>query len=264
MLAQSDLTTAYNSAAGRTPATTVSGDLGGRTLTPGVYKSASSMGLTGTVRLDAANDPAAVFIFQAGSTLITASNSTVQLIRGAQPCNVFWQVGSSATLGTNTTFVGTVMALTSATLVTGANVSGRILARNGSVTLDSNTVTRPTSCITPTPGSLPQYPVNPVTNNPVTQPLPGHIKFHGTTTLVKPPGITNAVQPLKVSVICRLDPNVRSTRGDYRLCVLVKGPNGGWRIKTFGIHHLVITVTVRAPARGSFAAYRYAKTYRFK
>ncbi|MDT7744664.1 MAG: hypothetical protein QOE59_3742, partial [Actinomycetota bacterium] len=141
--AQSDLTTAYNDAAGRTPATSVSSDLGGQTLVGGVYHSASALGLTGTLTLDAQGDPNAVFIFQAGSTLTTAPNSTVQLINGASPCNVFWQVGSSATLGTNTTFVGNVLALTSATVQTGTSVSGRVLARNGAVTLDTNMITQP-------------------------------------------------------------------------------------------------------------------------
>jgi len=148
--AQSDLTTAYNDAAGRTPATVESNpDLGGQTLAPGVYKVASAMGLTGTVTLDGQNDPSAVFIFQAGSTLITASSSTVNLIGGAQACNVFWQVGSSATLGTGSTFVGTVMALTSASVQTGTTVAGRVLARNGQVSLDDNTITVPT-CTTAT------------------------------------------------------------------------------------------------------------------
>ncbi|WP_231912577.1 ice-binding family protein, partial [Rhodococcus sp. EPR-157] len=91
--AQSDLTTAYNDAAGRTPATVASVDLGGQTLAPGIYKADSTLGLTGTVTLDAENDPAAVFIFQVGSSLITAPNSTVAMIRGANPCNVFWQIG---------------------------------------------------------------------------------------------------------------------------------------------------------------------------
>jgi hypothetical protein len=143
--AQSDLTTGYNQAAGRTPATAVSpSDLGGRTLAPGVYKAASALGLTGTVTLDGQNDPAAVFIFQAGSTLITAPNSTVKLIRGVQPCNVFWQVGSSATLGTDTAFVGSILALTSVTVETGTTVAGRVLARNAKVSLDDSTITRPT------------------------------------------------------------------------------------------------------------------------
>lgn len=147
--AQADLTTGYDDAAGRTPATTVSSDLGGQTLAPGVYNSASALGLTGTLTLDAQNNPDAVFIFQAGSTLITASNSTVNLINGADPCHVFWQVGSSATLGTNTTFVGSVLALTSATVQTGTTVAGRVLARNGQVSLNSNIITSP-DCDTPT------------------------------------------------------------------------------------------------------------------
>jgi hypothetical protein len=142
--AESDLTTAYNDAAGRTPATTVTKDLGGQTLAPGVYKAAKSLGLTGTVTLDAHGNTNAVFIFQAGSTLLTASSSTVKLSGGAQACNVFWQVGSSATLGTDTTFVGSIMALTSATIQTGTTVEGRVLARNGQVSLDDNLITRPT------------------------------------------------------------------------------------------------------------------------
>ena len=143
--AQSDLTTAYNSAAGRSTVTDVTGqDLGGKTFTSGVVSHTSGMQLTGTVTLDAQGDPSAVFIFKAVSTLITAPNATVSLINGASPCNVYWQVGSSTTLDTGTTFVGTVMSLTSATLATGATVQGRVLARNGSVTLDTNVITRPT------------------------------------------------------------------------------------------------------------------------
>lgn len=149
--AQTDLTTAYNDAAGRTPTATVAGDLGGQTLVAGVYNSASSLGLTGTLILDGQNNSNSVFIFQAGSTLTTATNSTVSLINGAQACNVFWQVGSSATIGTSSNFTGTVLALTSATLDTSATVAGRILARNGAVTLDSNTVTVPTCIAQSTP-----------------------------------------------------------------------------------------------------------------
>ena len=139
--AKTDLITAYNDAAGRLPATAVAGDLGGLTLVPGVYKSTSSLGITGTLTLDAQGAPNAVFIFQIGSTLITASGSNVNLINGAQACNVFWQVGSSATLGTNSTFTGNILALTSITATTGATVNGRLLARNGAVTLDTNTIT---------------------------------------------------------------------------------------------------------------------------
>ncbi|MEV0597655.1 ice-binding family protein [Nonomuraea cavernae] len=109
--AKSDLTLAYNDAAGRTPATSVAGDLVGQTLPHGIYASTSTLGLTGTLTLDGEGDPNAVFIFQIASTLITGSGSDINLINGAQACNVFWQVGSSATLGTNSTFVGNILAL---------------------------------------------------------------------------------------------------------------------------------------------------------
>ncbi len=150
--AKDDLTTAYDDAAGRSTTVDVTGtDLGGRTLVSGVYSHTSGMQLTGTVTLDAQGDPDAVFVFQAGSTLVTASSSTVALVNGASPCNVYWQVGSSATLGTGTDFVGTIMALTSATLDTGADVEGRVLARNGAVTLDTNDITAPSCAAAPTP-----------------------------------------------------------------------------------------------------------------
>ena len=149
--AQSDLTIAYNDAAGRAPNTTYLGvkDLGGQTLTPGVYK-ADAFAITGTLTLDAQGDPNAVWIFQAGSTLITAPDSRVVLINSAQPCNVFWQVGSSATLGVDSTFVGTILALTAITANTNATVQGRLMARNAAVALDSNTITRPVCAPTPT------------------------------------------------------------------------------------------------------------------
>jgi hypothetical protein len=139
--AQSDLTTAYNDAAGRTPPAAIPADLGGLTLTGGVYKSASALGLTGALTLDAQGDPNTVFIFQAASTLITASASHVNLINGAQPCNVFWQVGSSATLGTSSVFVGNILALTSISMNNAVTVQGRALARNGSVTMINDTLT---------------------------------------------------------------------------------------------------------------------------
>jgi hypothetical protein len=143
-LAKSDATTAFLDASGRTPFTVVGPDIGGNVLTAGVYKGTSSMAITGTVTLDAQGDPSAVFIFQAGSSLITASNSVVALENGAQACNVFWEVGSSLTLGTSSNFSGTVFSLTSATLNSGANVAGRIIALNGAVTLDDNLIAVPT------------------------------------------------------------------------------------------------------------------------
>ncbi len=137
--AQSDLTTAYNDLAGRACNTVLTGtDLGGLTLTPGVYCFTSAAQLTGTLTLDAQGNPNAVFIFQIGTSLTTSTNARVLLTNGGSNCNVFWQVGSSATMGTGTVFAGNVLALTSITLTTGASVSGRVLARNGAVTLDTN------------------------------------------------------------------------------------------------------------------------------
>jgi hypothetical protein len=166
---QADLVAAYNAAATQTGAVTVSGDLGGQTLAPGVYTSASSLGLTGTLTLDGQNNPNAVFIFQVGSTLTTASGSRVNLINGAQACNVFWQVASSATLGTNSNFSGSLLALSSVTVTTGAVVNGRVLARNGAVTLDTNSVNRPTctvAVVTPTPTPAPSLVIPTLTPTP--------------------------------------------------------------------------------------------------
>jgi Ice-binding-like len=156
--AKSSLVTAYNNAAGQGPTSPISGQIGGRTLTAGVYNSASSILLTGSLILNAAGNPNAVFVIRAGSTLTTASGSTVLLRNGARSCNVFWQIGSSATLGTGSSFVGTIMATQSITVTTGAKVVGRALARNGAVTLDTNVITRPTSCAAAT---TPTTPTNP-------------------------------------------------------------------------------------------------------
>jgi RNA polymerase sigma factor (sigma-70 family) len=142
-LAKNDLVTAYDDAAARPATETIAADLGGRTLAAGVYRSASSIGLTGTLTLDGQGDPGAVFVFQAGSTLTTASASQVVLVNGARSCNVFWQVGSSATLGTGSTLRGNILAFTSITVTTGVTIDGRVLARNGAVTLDSDAITRP-------------------------------------------------------------------------------------------------------------------------
>jgi hypothetical protein len=121
-------------------------NLGGLTLTPGTYCFDTSAQLTGTLTLDGQGSGAAVWVFRVGSTLTTASNSTVSLINGAEACGVFWQIGSSATFGTNTTFRGNVLALTSITMNTGATSRGSMLARNGAVTLDSNVINQVGSC----------------------------------------------------------------------------------------------------------------------
>jgi hypothetical protein len=140
--AQNDLTTAYNFAAGESCGTNLTGqDLGGLTLTPGVYCFTSSAQLTGTLTLNSQGNPNAVFVFQIGSSLTTASASDVVVSNGGEGDNVFWQVGSSATLGTTTAFAGNILALTSITLTTGADIEcGRALARNGAVTMDTNDV----------------------------------------------------------------------------------------------------------------------------
>lgn len=142
--AKIDLVTAYNDAFGRTANEThgSAADLVGLSLFSGVYKAPDSLFLNGTLTLDAQGNPDAVWIFQAGTTLITGSESEVIFKDGVgSPWNVFWQVGSSATLGTGTDFTGTILALESITLNTGATVEGGVMARNGAVTLDNNTIT---------------------------------------------------------------------------------------------------------------------------
>lgn len=141
--AKIDLVTAYLDAAGRASTTSYGAifDLGGLTLTNGIYNGSSSFGLTGTLTLDGGGDANSVWIFQAGSTLITAVSSQIELINGANANNVYWQVGSSATIGTYCNFAGTILAMDSITLNTGATLDGRALARNGAVTLDTNVVT---------------------------------------------------------------------------------------------------------------------------
>jgi hypothetical protein len=151
VLAHTDLVGAYNDAAGETTTVNLTDtDLGGLTLTPGTYTFDSSAQLTGTLTLDGQGSTNATFIFQIGSTLTTASAATVELINGAGGCAVFWQVASSATLGTTTDFQGTIMAMTSITMDTGATIGvggsghgGRALAMDGAVTLDSNIITPP-------------------------------------------------------------------------------------------------------------------------
>jgi hypothetical protein len=142
--AQLDLTTAYLYAAGLPGAAVLPGDMSGLTFTPGLYKTSSTVMLSaGNVTLDAQGNANAVFIFQVGSSLTTLGSTQVVLAGGAQAKNVFWQVASSATLGTNSIFQGTILSLQSITLDTGATLTGRALARNGAVTLDTNPVTAP-------------------------------------------------------------------------------------------------------------------------
>jgi hypothetical protein len=148
-------------------------ELGGTTETPGVYNSpAGTFGITGTLTLDAQGDPNAVFIFQAASTLITASASSVSLINGAQASNVYWVVGSSATLGTYSAIQGNIMAMASITVTTGSPwPAGRALARTAAVTLDSDTITVPASVQAPTTSTTTSLTTS-ANPSPAAQPVP--------------------------------------------------------------------------------------------
>ena len=143
--AKLDLTAAYNDAAGRTATdiVTLSGNIGGLTLTPGLYKSTSSLAISsGDLTFDARGDANAVFIIQIASSLTTTSGRKVILAGGALSSNIFWVVGSSATFGTTSVFKGTVMAMQSITFNTGAKLDGRALARTGGITMAGNTIVR--------------------------------------------------------------------------------------------------------------------------
>jgi hypothetical protein len=141
--AEADVTIGYDNAVARKNPTAVPADIGGMTLTPGLYNAPTTLGISSTVTLNGENKPLSVFIFQIPSTLTTAVNSAVVLTNQAMACNVFWQVGSSATLNTDSTFVGTVMAAASISVGTGSTVNGRLLAQSGAVTLLANTISVP-------------------------------------------------------------------------------------------------------------------------
>jgi len=150
--AKTALASAYGDASSRSPATLEAAQLGGSTLTAGVYAS-GTFALTGTLTLDAQNNPYAEFVFQAGSTLITAANSNIVLLNGANPCNVVWTVGSSATFGATTQFVGDVLAQTSITAGAAGNFEGRLMAEAGAVTMDTDTITN-ADCASPNAPSV--------------------------------------------------------------------------------------------------------------
>jgi LPXTG-motif cell wall-anchored protein len=186
--AQADLTTAYVNAAGRPLNASTTADLSDLSLPGGVYAAPSKGPLTlnGNLVLDGAGDPSSVFIFQTDSTFTTASGSTVSLINGAQECNVFWLVGSSATLGTGSVLAGNILALTSITVTTGATVRGRALARNGAVTLDTADFAVPT-CATAVPPTTTTT-AAPTTTTTTTAPVT-------TTTVTTAPATTSPPPP---------------------------------------------------------------------
>lgn len=200
--AQSDLTIAYNEAASQPPTDTANYSQIGNLedpLTSGVYNATSSMNLTGTVTLDGQGSSDGIFIFQAGTTLVTGSDSRVELINGANPCNVFWQVGSSATLGTGTSFVGTVMTTLDISANTGATVQGRLLAQTaGAVTLDTNTINI-APCGEPTvPTTTPPTTTEPTDTTEPTTPTTTETDDSTTPTTTEPTEPTTSVPPTSV------------------------------------------------------------------
>lgn len=179
--AQLDLTNAYNVAAGQPvlPQNDLSDtDLGERKLGPGIYRYNAAALLTGALTLDAEGDPNAQFVFKIGSQLTTESASSVLLVNGASPCNVYWQVGSSADIGTTTAFQGNLMALTSISLQNAATVLGRMLARNGQVSLINNVLTRPLCATGPSTPPSDETPGGPGTVSPS---APGSLDAPGRT-----------------------------------------------------------------------------------
>ncbi len=232
--AKSDLVTAYNVAAGQPVTADLTGqDLGGLSLTAGAYNYSTSAQLTGQLTLDAQGDPNAQFVFMIGSTLTTASASSVRMINGASPCNVYWQVGSSATLGSTTDFQGSVLALTSITMNNDATAQGRMLARNGAITLDDNTltasqcqapvVTPPTPTPAPTTVPAASTPV-PTGTTPTGTPVPDTGTGTGTPNTPgqpggnggnqKPPGSNTTIRTRKGTARLRVNgPQERCTTG---------------------------------------------------
>jgi hypothetical protein len=207
--AKLDLVDAYDDAAGRGPVTAaVPVDLAGQVLTPGVYSS-GTLELSGALTLDAQGDPNAVFVFQAASTLVTASASTVTVVNGGATtaCNIVWKVGSSATLGSGSDFVGTVLAQESISLDSTAVVEGRLLARTGEVTLINNTITN-TGCT-----ALPTTP--PTSATPTTTPGDG---AGGGTTGGSGGGVTTTVPGGGTTT--GLDRSLAFTGTDPRIAVL--------------------------------------------
>ena len=255
--AQSDATTAYNNLAGQACNTTVSADLGGMTLTPGVYCAATSMGLTGTLTLDAQGNPNAVWVFQMGSTLTTATDSSVVFLNNVgQDCNVFWQVGSSATIGTRTALKGNVLALQSISMNDAAKIAGRALARNGAVTFINNQTNATVCAGVPQPGSVALFKVfNPPSINPggtstltitFTNTNASAAVLQGPFTDNLPTGVTVVGTP---TTTCSGGPSPTATATSVTL------PAGnvilGGTVAVPGF--CILTVTVTSTERGSYA-----------
>ena len=194
-IAQTDLIVAYNDLSIPTAVTLTNLDLGGQTLQPGTYASGSSLANSTNLTFDALGNSSAIFIIKAASTVITSSASTMTLVNGAQACNIYWQVGSSATLGTNSTFIGHVYALTSITATTGATIYGQLLARNAAVTLDNNTIVN-NACVAPAAAITTTTTIRPATATTV-RPVATTIRPRPavTTTTQPRPAVTTTIAP---------------------------------------------------------------------
>jgi Ice-binding-like len=271
--AQADLTTAYNVAAGQpiAPGNDKTGvDLGGLTLSPGAYGYSTSAQLTGQLTLDAHGDPNAQFVFVIGTTLTTASASSVVLTNGASPCNVFWKVGSSATFGSATAFEGNVLALTTITMESGVTVLGRALARNGEVTLNNDVLTLP-GCATET-SSTPTETVTSTSAGTTTMPTtstvanggagkkkpkgkstkPSAAETGGTATLVRgkksASGVSASVQGKRIDTVTFTDNGVRVGAGGSRTVHVAMTP---------GVHHVVAHVTFNGGTKSKTLAFSF-------
>jgi type VI secretion system secreted protein VgrG len=280
--AQADLAIAYNVAAAQpvAPADDLTGtDLGGRTLLAGAYRFTSSAQLTGQLTLDAQGDPAAQFVFEVGSTLTTASASSVRLVNGASACNVYWQIGSSATLGTATAFQGNVLALASIALNTGATATGRMLARNGAVTLDTNVLVRP-SCTTgstttsggtpppagsgstaPVPGAAAgpagtTAPASSPATPPLAVPVPSEVTHGGTTTLTSSPR-GNCTAGFRATVRGRRIKRVAFSIDGRRLSAVSRSPFTVFVRAAPGVHRVRARVTFKDATRARTMTLRY-------
>jgi hypothetical protein len=269
--AQADLTTAYNVAAGQpiAPGNDLTGvDLGGLTLSPGAYGYSTSAQLTGQLTLDAHGDPSAQFVFVIGSTLTTASASSVILTNGASPCNVFWKIGSSATFGSGTAFEGNVMALTSISLNSGVTVLGRALARNGEVTLIDDVLTLPgcanetstTPTETATSTSAGTTTTSTVANGGAgakkkpkgKSTKPSAAKTGGSATLVRgkksASGVSATVQGKRIKTVTFTDNGVRVGAGGSRTVHVAMTP---------GVHRVVAHVTFNGGTKSKTLAFSF-------
>ena len=255
--AQTDLTSAYNDLAGQSCDATISADLGGQTLAPGVYCSASSMGLTGQLTLDALGNTGAVWVFQMGSTLTTATDSSVVFKDNVgQDCNVFWQVGSSATIGTRTALKGNVLALQSISMNDAAKIAGRALARNGAVTFINNQTNATVCAGVPQPGSVALFKVfNPPSINPggtstltitFTNTNASAAVLQGPFTDNLPTGVTVVGTP---TTTCSGGPSPTATATSVTLPAGNVIPGGTVAVPGF----CILTVTVTSTERGSYA-----------